>query len=250
MTEPADSATMAAMAEVPRQFVLGVDLDGVCADYYPFMRTVVAEWLGREVESLPTEVGWDMLEWGVQPGEFHKVHRFAVVQRNLFREMGMIPGAGPALRRLSDLGIRIRIITHRLVIEHFHQIAVAQTVEWLDRHGIPYWDLCFMGEKGAVNADLYVEDSPANIEALRRDERDVIVFSHSANWHLEVAAGSRARDWAEAEPLIMARFHAWEERDAAEGMVPGEPDREARMRGAESEGAGGMRRSAAERVAG
>jgi len=249
MTGPADSATMASMAEVPRQFVLGVDLDGVCADYYPFMRRVVAEWLGREVESLPTEVGWDMLEWGVQPGEFHKVHRFAVVQRNLFREMGMIPGAGPALRRLSDLGIRIRIITHRLVIEHFHQIAVAQTVEWLDRHGIPYWDLCFMGEKGAVNADLYVEDSPSNIEALRRDDRDVIVFSHSANRHLDVAADSRAHGWEEAEPLIVARFQAWMERDPAQGMVRGEPDREGPMPEAGS-GSAGIRHTAAERATG
>ncbi len=200
------------MAEGPRQFVLGVDLDGVCADYYPFMRRVVAEWLGRNPDSLPEDVGWDMAEWGIEPGEFHRVHRFAVVQHRLFLEMGMIPGAGPALRRLSNLGLRIRIITHRLVIEHFHQIAVAQTVEWLDRHGIPYWDLCFMGEKGAVNADLYLEDSPHNIEALLGDGRNVIVFTHSANRHLEVAPGRRAQGWGEAEGLIEERFRAWRQR--------------------------------------
>jgi 5'(3')-deoxyribonucleotidase len=198
----------------PRQFVLGVDLDGVCADYYPFMRAVVGEWLGRDPEQMPRDVGWEMAEWGVEPGEFHKVHRFAVVERGLFLEMGMIPGAGPALRRLSNLGIRIRIITHRLIIEHFHQIAVSQTVEWLDRHAIPYWDLCFMGEKGAVNADLYIEDSPHNIEALLQEQRDVIVFTHSANRHLEVSAERRARDWDEAERLIVDRFRAWEGRNS------------------------------------
>ena len=203
------------MIQNPRQFVLGVDLDGVCADYYPFMRRVVAEWLGRDPDSLPEQVGWDMAEWGVEPGEFHKVHRFAVVQRNLFLDMGMIPGAGPSLRRLSNLGVRIRIITHRLIIEHFHQVAVAQTVAWLDRHGIPYWDLCFMGEKGAVNADLYVEDSPHNVEALLRDSRDVIVFSHYANQHLEVPAERRAQSWDEAEPMIVGRFLAWQ-RSAAD----------------------------------
>jgi len=203
------------MLDLQRQFVLGVDLDGVCADYYPFMRTVVAEWLGRDPESLTEEVGWDMAEWGIEPGEFHKVHRFAVVERSLFLKMGMIPGAGPALRRLSNLGIRIRIITHRLIIEHFHQMAVAQTVEWLDHHAIPYWDLCFMGEKGAVNADLYVEDSPHNIEALLRDSRDVIVFSHSANRHLDVAPDRRAHNWEEAERLVMARFQTWQTRGGA-----------------------------------
>jgi 5'(3')-deoxyribonucleotidase len=227
MTGATDSATISAVAISPRQFVLGVDLDGVCADYYPFMRRVIAEWLGRDVESLPQDVGWDMTEWGVEPGEFHKVHRFAVVERNLYLDMGMIAGAGPALRRLSNMGIRIRIITHRLVIEHFHRIAVGQTVEWLDRHGIPYWDLCFMGEKGAVNADLYVEDGPHNIEALLREQRDVIVFSHAANRHIDVPAAGRARTWAEAEPLIVERFHAWERRGGPEGMRRRSSDRAA-----------------------
>jgi 5'(3')-deoxyribonucleotidase len=200
------------VASGSRQFVLGVDLDGVCADYYAFMRGVVAEWLGRDPESLTGDVGWDLVEWGIEPGEFHKVHRFAVTERSLFLEMGMIAGAGPALRRLSNLGVRIRIITHRLIIEHFHQIAVAQTVQWLDRHAIPYWDLCFMGEKGAVNADLYIEDSPHNVAALLQDQRDVIVYSHFANRHIQVAADQRAHDWVEAERLIAERFRGWQAR--------------------------------------
>ena len=227
MTGAPGSATITGVADSPREFVLGVDLDGVCADYYPFMRRVVAEWLGRDLDSLPPDVGWEMTEWGVEPGEFHKVHRFAVVERKLFLEVGMIAGAGPALRRLSNLGIRIRIITHRLVIEHFHQIAVSQTVEWLDKHGIPYWDLCFMGEKGAINADLYLEDSPHNVEALRAEGRDVIVFSHAANTQIEVPSAQRAHDWAEAEPLIRQRFQAWTERGGAEGGGRPAPERSA-----------------------
>jgi len=75
-----------------------------------------------------------------------------------------------------------------------------------------------MGEKGAVNADLYIEDSPHNVEALLRDRRDVIVFSHAANTHIEVPDDQRARTWAEAEPLIVARYDAWERRDGPEGM--------------------------------
>jgi hypothetical protein len=56
----------------------------------------------------------------------------------------MIPGARAYLRKLSDEGYRIRIITHRLFIHYFHGMAVQQTIEWLDQYGIPYWDLCFM----------------------------------------------------------------------------------------------------------
>jgi 5'(3')-deoxyribonucleotidase len=190
----------------PQAFVLGVDLDGVCADFYGRMRVIAAEWFGVPVAGLPTEVSFPLTEWGVGPGEYRKLHRFAVTQHELFRSMHAIPGAGPALRRLSRRGVRIRIITHRLVVEHFHQSAVAQTVEWLDRNGIPYWDLCFMGVKGAVDADLYIDDSPENITALRSEQCDVIAFTNSTNRYLDLPVSARAGDWVEAEQLVLQRL--------------------------------------------
>ncbi len=66
-----------------------------------------------------------------------------------------------------------------------------------------------------------------NIEALLREQRDVIVFSHAANRHLDVSAADRARNWAEAEPLIVARFHEWEQRGGASGMRRRASDRTA-----------------------
>lgn len=33
--------------------VLGVDLDGVCADFYGHMRTIAAEWLEKDISDLP-----------------------------------------------------------------------------------------------------------------------------------------------------------------------------------------------------
>lgn len=189
-----------------RPFVLGVDLDGVCADFYGAMRAIAAEWLGRDESELPREVGYGLEEWGLDQREYRKLHRFAVTQRNLFRRMAPLPGTGPALRRLSAQGIRIRIITHRLYIEHFHQTSVAQTVEWLDHHGIPYWDLCFMREKGEVGADLYVDDAPVNIDQLQREGKDVIVFSNSTNRHIETDPDHRATGWEELEKLVLKRY--------------------------------------------
>ena len=143
-------------------FVLGVDLDGTCADFYAGLRPIAAEWLGVPETSLGSEVSWDLPEWGVAqaPGGYPKLHQFAVLQRDLFRVLKPMPGAPQVLRRLSDMGVRIRIITHRLLIKNFHRVAVQQTVDWLDGHDIPYWDLCFLADKSAVGADLYVEDSP------------------------------------------------------------------------------------------
>jgi len=184
------------------RFVLGVDLDGTCADYYGGLRPVAAAWLGVPVDSLTTEVSWDFPEWGIDraPGGYEALHRFAVTQHDLFRNLRPIAGAPMALRRLSAADIRIRVITHRLFIKYFHQAAVRQTVEWLDSHDIPYWDLCFMGDKGAVGADLYIEDAPMHIEKLRRDGQQVIVFSNSTNRHLP---GPRADTWDQVYEMVM-----------------------------------------------
>jgi 5'(3')-deoxyribonucleotidase len=199
------------------QFVLGVDLDGVCADFYGKMREVTAEWLGVEPDSLDPDVEFGLAKWGVRqkqgndPGEYDRIHRFAVTQRRLFEDVQPIPGAAQSIRRLGTEGIRIRVITHRLFIRWFHEIAVAQTVRWLDNHAIPYWDLCFMRDKESVDADLYVDDGPSNIEALRAAGKgaNVIIFDNSTNRHIREEPGLRARDWTHAEEIIRSRYYTW-----------------------------------------
>ena len=111
----------------------------------------------------------------------------------------MIHGARSYLRKLSNEGARIRIITHRLFIHYFHRAAVSQTIDWLDKHGIPYWDLCFMKQKEQVGADIYIEDSPSNVEALRGKGFFTICFGNSTNTHI---AEPRVKSWKDAYELI------------------------------------------------
>jgi 5'(3')-deoxyribonucleotidase len=192
-----------------RAFVFGVDLDGVVADFYGGLRPIAAEWLGVAIDTLPERVSWGLVEWGVDqaPGGYEGLHKFAVMQRELFLKLPPTARAPQTLRRLSKAGVRIRVITHRLFIKYFHQIAVSQTIQWLDRHDIPYWDLCFMQQKTAVGADLYIEDSPANVERLRAEGQKTIVFSNSTNEHLP---GPRANNWDEVLELVLAEKRAWE----------------------------------------
>lgn len=217
------------------EFVLGVDLDGVCADFYGTLRPLAAEWLGVDLKTLTPDVSYNLPEWGFMPGKSYvRFHRWAVTQRHLFGAMTPIHGAAPALRRLSVRGLRIRIITHRLYLPHFHQQAVQQTVEWLDNHGFPFWDLCFMRDKGAVGADVYIEDAPGNIEQLRAQKNDVIAYTNSTNRDVP---GPRADTWPDVERLVLERVEAWErvygplvsgERDADEAggrlSTPNEED--------------------------
>jgi 5'(3')-deoxyribonucleotidase len=164
------------------------------------MRAVAAEWFERPVDELTEDVSYGLREWGIEQDEqYASLHRFAVTSRKLFRTTPMVPGARRVLRRLSNEGYRIRIITHRLFIQYFHAIAVQQTIEWLDHHGLPYWDLCFMKDKGQVGADIYIEDAPANVQRLRARGLHTICFANSTN---KDVAPPRATDWEEVYRLV------------------------------------------------
>ena len=192
------------------RFVLGVDLDGVVADFYGALRPIAAEWLGVALDTLATEASYGLTEWNLDSaGGYEDLHRFAVTQRDLFRNVEPIAGAAAALRRLSSRQVRIRIITHRLFIKHAHRLAVDQTTQWLDHHGIPYWDLCFMKDKAAVGADLYIEDSPKNVEDLRKDGHRTIVFTNSTNRQIDPP---RANTWNELEEMVMEEMERWKQR--------------------------------------
>lgn len=217
--------------EPTRRFVLGLDLDGVCADFYGRMREITAEWRGVDIEGLSPNVSYGLPEWGVRPalegdpGEYERIHRFAVTQRRLFETMNPIPGAPQSIRRLGSEGVRIRIITHRLFIRWFHETAVAQTVRWLDAQAIPYWDLCLMRDKDAVEADIYIEDTPSNISRLREMNRTVIIFTNSTNISMDDEPGGRANSWVEAEELVRRCYYTWLELEGCDR--PPEPGRRA-----------------------
>ena len=129
-----------------------------------------------------------------------------VLQRDLFRVMEPIKDAPATLRKLSMRGVRIRIITHRLFLKYFHKEAISQTIDWLDAHDIPYWDLCFMKDKGAVGAHVYIDDSPSNVESLRAQGCRTIVFGNSTNRHLPPP---RAESWSDVERLVLEAHEEW-----------------------------------------
>jgi 5'(3')-deoxyribonucleotidase len=188
-------------------FILGVDLDGVVGDFYGAMRRIAAEWLDKPVENLTPDVSFGLEEWGIaEYGGYERLHRFAVTQRNLFRDMTPVKDAPAVLRKLSMRGVRIRIITHRLYLKYAHKTSITQTVDWLDRWDIPYWDICFLKDKGAVGADVYIDDSPANVTKLRAQGHKTIVFANSTNREIPAP---RAESWQDVKRLVIEAVEEW-----------------------------------------
>ncbi len=182
------------------EYILGVDLDGVCGDHATAFRNAVAADRGIDPAELPAQQTWNFTEWGLDRAAFEVLHRRAVMEHRMFRSMPVIPGCADALWRLSDAGISIRIITHRLYTNWGHSVAVTDTVDWLDANAIPYRDLCFMGDKTDVAANAYVDDAPHNIDALRAAGAEVLVFDQPYNSEV---TGPRALSWFEVEHWVL-----------------------------------------------
>lgn len=200
-------------------FVLGLDLDGCVADFVGHMREVFAEWSGQAIETIEEKPTYGMKEWGLVDGEYERLHRFAVTQRNLFAEMEPIKGAPQSLRRLSTEGVWIRVATHRLFIANFHATAAQQTIQWLETNDIRYWDLCLIEDKAAVRADLFIEDSPSNIHRLMKEGTDVICMTNPTNEN-DTSITQRADSWAEAESMIRTKYNVWR---SERGLPPTQP---------------------------
>jgi 5'(3')-deoxyribonucleotidase len=92
-------------------------------------------------------------------------------------------------------------------LKYSHRATVTQTVDWLDSYDIPYWDLCFMKDKRAVGAHVYIDDAPANIALLRENHCKCIVFSNSTNIGIR---GPRADNWLDVERLVLRAKEEWE----------------------------------------
>lgn len=211
---------------------LGVDLDGVCADHEEAFRRAYSSISGVPVEQLPPQSTFDAFsEWGLDRRTFEAAHRQAVLQHRIFATMPTIPGAAEALWQLSDMGVWIRIITHRLVFPGTHDVVGMDTMSWLNGqhlprplvidgverpHLIPYQDICYIGDKPDVGADLYVDDAPHNIVRLREAGREAIVFDHPYNRGLE---GPRATNWSQ----VVAHVQSELTRRDAQQQLPFDP---------------------------
>lgn len=189
-----------------RKFIFGVDLDGVVMDFYGSLKPIAAEWMCKAEKQLSDDYRFGLKDWGLLDKSggydltYDALHRHAINQHELFRTGVPIQGAAYHLRRLSRLGVHIRIITHRLYVGGLHEKTVTQTAEWLEKHDVPYLDLCFVKDKTSINADLYIDDSPANIKAFAAANKPCIVFENPTN--RDIDSPLRAKNWKQVYTIV------------------------------------------------
>ena len=73
-----------------------------------------------------------------------------------------------------------------------------------ERNAVPYMDLCFLKDKTSIDADLYIDDSPTNIERFEQEDKNYIIFNNSTNKHCN---GPRAMNWDEVYDMVIQAMH-------------------------------------------
>jgi len=175
---------------------LGIDLDGVVADFN-------GGWMSRYNDENDTRLSPDMLTtWDAIPGltRFSSMAEFWAWARNnggpgLFRHLPVFPGAKEALQRLYR-DHEIVIITTK------PPWANAETYSWLGDNDIPTREVHILGEKWRVDCDVYLDDGPHNLESLVVERPDRVVCRYVRPWNDPVPGVIDIHDWEQFEALV------------------------------------------------
>ena len=187
---------------------LGIDLDGVVADFNTgWIRLETLDHAQRFAE-IPFDA---VAAWDGIPSLTHFRHMGEFWQwardhdgHTLFRHLEPYPGAIDALQRLAR--------RHDIVIVTTKpDWAIHDTFEWIAQHRIPTREVHISDRKWEVPCDGYLDDAPHVLNGLRRHRPEATVCRF-------------VRPWNEPVPGIVD-VHSWEDFEEAVGGLWSHADR-------------------------
>lgn len=158
---------------------VGVDLDGVVADFTGgwIDRYNVAYDAGLRPEQVTT---WDapaeLTRFRTMTEFWRWARSCGADGRSLFAGLAPYPGAVDGLRSLLDAA-------HVAIITTKPSWAIPDTLGWLAALGLPLREVHITSNKPSVECDVYVEDSPKQLAALRRHRPDAVVCRWVRPWN-------------------------------------------------------------------
>ena len=176
---------------------LGIDLDGVVADFN-------AGWISRYNEHFGTELTpehvdvWDaptLLTHFTDMSEFWRWARTSGEGASIFRILQPYRGAVEALDRLAASH-------HSVIVTTKPRFAVHDTFEWLAEHRIPTTEVHIVDDKTTVDCDVYLDDADHNLSALSASHPGATVCRYVRPWNAPHEGVVDVDGWSEFERIV------------------------------------------------
>lgn len=173
---------------------IGVDLDEVVYPFVDVFALWVHETTGRPLEELGTAQRWEFYEdWGYPLDEFLRLFAAGVDAGFVFRKGLPAPGALDALHTLKRAGHSLHVVTDRSI----GSCAQASTEAWLQEHKVPYDSITYAADKTIVRTDVFVDDKPENVLALREVGCAAFMWDNGRKDQAEFPVEWTVRSWGE-----------------------------------------------------
>jgi 5'(3')-deoxyribonucleotidase len=175
---------------------LGIDLDGVVADFN-------TGWIRRYNQEFGTDIAFDaVVAWNGIPSLTHFRHMGEFWKwardhggHSLFRHLDTYPGA---VETLSSLARRHQVV----ILTTKPDWAVHDTFAWIADHRIPTREVHILEDKWEVPCDVYLDDAPHNLAALVAHRPEATVCRFVRPWNEPVAGAFDVETWEQFAQLV------------------------------------------------
>ena len=182
---------------------LGIDLDGVVANFNVGWMERYNREFGAQLHDSQV-VAWDGLHNLTHFDTMDDFWAWAQIgQASIFRDLPVYPGA---VETMGELALEHRIV----IISSKFDWAIPDTLAWLAEHRVPAREIHFVWDKTSVPCDVYLEDAPANLDALVTARPEALVCRMVRPWNRPVNGAVDVSDW----PAFRDQIRAWAARHA------------------------------------
>lgn len=176
---------------------LGIDLDGVVADFN-------SGWITRYNDEFGADIAFDAVRaWNAIPSLTHFRHMGEFWKwaqdhdgHSLFRHLETYDGAVDTLWDLVMDRHEVVILTTK------PPWAIHDTYAWLAQHRVPTREVHILEDKWAVECDLYLDDAPHNLLDIAQHRPDRTVCRFVRPWNEPLPGVRDVNGWQDFRDLV------------------------------------------------